>query len=223
MAEDRKKRRQHQPTEQDSRRFVRVREDALTDETIRGIPIGPEDMLEIEELPRFSDEPDVDTGTHAPFIDRFRADPDQPARLADIEVIWSRLTKVRGEQRRGRRETERRDKGVSDAVTRVLEFQFKVRILWALAVGGLVTGGGSAVAVVRGLQDSASAAATSEYRLRAAEDSIRDAAPRLRAAESAMRIYDLRIDELSQRIDRLEQRIDKIEKLEHTRTPPRTP
>lgn len=195
---DRKKRRH--PTEHDSHRFVRVRADDETREQVSG-EISPTDILEIEELPSYSEDmPEVDTATHAPFVHKLRSDPEQPARLGDLEVLWSRLKEFRGEQRRGRRETERQVGGVSSAARTVMEFQFKVRILWSLAVGGVAMGGGSAVMLIHGLQSSAATEATGEYRLRAAEDLVRDMAPRLRAAEEQGRMFALRLEEMGRAV-----------------------
>lgn len=201
---DRKKRRPHS-LEHDSHQFVRVRSDEDTVDKVtaasRETQLGDADMIEIEELPRYADDvPDVDTATHAPFIHKMRTDPELPARLADLDVLWHRIQGVRGEQRRGRRETERQVSGVSDAAKAVMEFQFKVRILWAAAVFAVLTGGGSALAVVHGLQESAAATATAEYRLRVAEDLVKDMAPRLRAAEETARLFALRLEELGRAV-----------------------
>lgn len=199
MSDDRARRRQHQPTEHDSTRFVRPRGDDETKDMVTSAvrELGPDDMLEVADLQPFCEMPDVDTATaHAPFIARLRSAPSEPARLADLDVIWNRLGQVRGEQR-ARRATERKVDGASQ---RVLEFQFKVRVLWGLAVGGLALGGGSALMLIRGIQATAGAEATAEYRLRAAEELIKDLAPRTRAAEESVRILALRLDELGRAV-----------------------
>jgi hypothetical protein len=194
MMDDRKRRRQHQPTEHDSRRFVRIRAD---DETVDTVTSASREPPPEEELQQFGETSEVDTGTAlAPFQERLKASPEQAARLADLEVIWGRLGKVRGEQR-ARRETERR---VDGAASSVLEFQFKVRILWGLAVGGLGLGGGSAFMLIRGMQATAGAEATSEYRLRVTEEQVKDMAPRLRAAEESARMFALRLEELGRAV-----------------------